>query len=303
MAFFQQTDMLPASLRLQRTGSNVPNLIVRWEMCRRVRIFNFAERICESFTTFTTFLQLSGWFKHKIHLSNKITTAIMFKQIIASLFFAAVAAKVKKGDKKGKSMKKNPSDEMEDITLYITNLSVGQPFAPFFVMTHNDMVPPLYKFGDPSSAALAMLAENGNPGDLINMYSGLDGVGKVFSFKEDAPYFGGESLAIEVPVSEDYPYVTIAAMAIHTNDCFVAINGMMLKKGDTLFLPGLDSGSEENNESCDSIPGPACPSDPANIASGNGEGFVHVHRGFFGIGDLLQELYDWRNPMAQVKVM
>ena len=39
-----------------------------------------------------------------------------------------------------------------------------------------------------------------------------------------------------------------------------------------------------------------------NIASGNGEGFVHIHRGFFGKGDLSQSGYDWRNPMMRVEM-
>jgi hypothetical protein len=30
---------------------------------------------------------------------------------------------------------------------------------------------------------------------------------------------------------------------------------------------------------------------------------VHVHRGFFGIGDLPQYIYDWRNPLIRVEMM
>ena len=37
---------------------------------------------------------------------------------------------------------------------------------------------------------------------------------------------------------------------------------------------------------------------------GGGEGFVHVHRGFFGIGDVLSQAgYDWRNPMVRYEIM
>jgi hypothetical protein len=91
--------------------------------------------------------------------------------------------------------------------------------------------------------------------------------------------------------------------AINTNDCFVAINGMKLEVGQVFTGPGYDSGSEANNENCNSIPGPACAAvDPSNQADGNGEGFVHVHRGFFGIGTDVPPLranrYDWRNPMV-----
>ena len=40
-----------------------------------------------------------------------------------------------------------------------------------------------------------------------------------------------------------------------------------------------------------------------NFSDGNGEGFVHVHRGFFGVGgELTAKGYDWRNPMMRVEV-
>jgi hypothetical protein len=70
-----------------------------------------------------------------------------------------------------------------------------------------------------------------------------------------------------------------------------------------LDTPGLDSGTEENNENCSSIPGPNCTAiAPGNTADENGEGFVHVHRGVIGVGDLPLDT-DWRNPMMRVAVM
>ena len=33
----------------------------------------------------------------------------------------------------------------------------------------------------------------------------------------------------------------------------------------------------------------------------DGEGFIHVHRGVHGIGDLDAAEYDWRNPMLRVE--
>ena len=99
-------------------------------------------------------------------------------------------------------------------------------------------------------------------------------------------------------------YVTIASMAINTNDCFVALNSMKIGKGEEYYLNGLDSGTEANDELCANIPGPAC----AMMDSGNdmeplpSEGLVHVHRGFHGVGDLAAAGYDWRNPMVRVYV-
>lgn len=61
------------------------------------------------------------------------------------------------------------------------------------------------------------------------------------------------------------------------------------------------SGTEENNELCSHIPGPACSRRSGNEEAGPGEGFVHVHRGFYGIGgDLSADEYGWTNPVAEV---
>ncbi|CAM9888429.1 unnamed protein product, partial [Scytosiphon promiscuus] len=59
-------------------------------------------------------------------------------------------------------------------------------------------------------------------------------------------------------------------------------------------------GTEVNNELCTSIPGPGCDEDSGNIQNAPGEGFIHVHRGFHGVGDLAESSYDWRNPVAEV---
>eukprot|EP00541_Cyclophora_tenuis_P019293 CAMPEP_0116553714 /NCGR_PEP_ID=MMETSP0397-20121206/7197_1 /TAXON_ID=216820 /ORGANISM="Cyclophora tenuis, Strain ECT3854" /LENGTH=166 /DNA_ID=CAMNT_0004078809 /DNA_START=227 /DNA_END=727 /DNA_ORIENTATION=+ len=163
---------------------------------------------------------------------------------------------------------------------------------------------PLYRRGQPASPALARLAEDGTPSQLVEFYTQNSmGVLSTSIHNDGAPYVGGESTEIEVTLNRNYPMVTIATMAINTNDCFVSINGMVLRDGMVLDLPGLDAGSEENNEMCSSIPGPGCMMTSGNVASGNGEGFVHVHRGFHGVGDLLpQSRYDWRNPMMRVVV-
>jgi len=84
---------------------------------------------------------------------------------------------------------------------------------------------------------------------------------------------------MQTEVSEDYSLVIIAKMAIISNDCFTALNVVRLYPGMVLDLPGLDAGSEENDEKCNSISGPGCASISGdNVISRNGEGFVRVHR-------------------------
>lgn len=168
-------------------------------------------------------------------------------------------------------------------------------------MVHNDEPDALYALGDKANEELASLAENGITGPLKELYEDMDGVAMVDS--TEGLLFPGDSTTITVRVSDDYPLVTIASMAVNTNDCFVALNGSYLMDGAVLDTPGLDAGSEENNEMCSSIPGPMCAEVDGNVSSGNGEGFVHVHRGIQGVGDLEGKSADWRNPMMRVSVM
>ena len=190
-----------------------------------------------------------------------------------------------------------------EITLKITNLTYLQPFSSFLVILHNRDADPLFVLGEGASDELAVLAEDGNPGPLLAKYDGAFGVKYAEVHEMGAPYFGGEVAYIKVPYERNYPYISIASMAINTNDCFVALNGVYLSPGQVLDVPGYDSGTEVNNELCSSIPGPACPSGSGNVRSGNGEGYVHVHRGFKGVGDRLSSAgYDWRNPMMKVEV-
>jgi len=183
-------------------------------------------------------------------------------------------------------------------------LTIIPAFGSFFVLVHNKKATPLFTSGKPASEALSILVHDGNPAALVAVYKGVPGVLSSTIFEIGSPYEGGRDPAvIKVTISEEFPLVTIATMALNTNDCFVSINGLKLTPGMTLDVPGLDAGVEENNELCTSIPGPACPADSGNVKSGNGEGFVHIHRGFFGIGGALSEAeYDWRNPMVRVLV-
>ena len=187
----------------------------------------------------------------------------------------------------------------------VTNMAFQQPMSRFFASVHGAAAVPLYTIGQPATEALALLAENGDPQPLVDFYSREEtqGVGDA-AIVTDGALVPGQPRSFIVPTSFAFPFVSFASMAINTNDCFVGVSGILLQDNLKLTVPGLDAGSEENNELCSSIPGPACANiTAANVRSGNGEGFVHVHRGFFGIGpDLSQAGYDWRNPMLQIEV-
>ncbi|CAM9484133.1 unnamed protein product [Ectocarpus sp. 12 AP-2014] len=122
----------------------------------------------------------------------------------------------------------------------------------------------------------------------------------------EAPLFPGDTwrgiMTVDESICPGAQY-SVVSMLINTNDAFVGIDSNRLVGIEKVFPPAFDTGTEANNELCTHIPGPACPADSGNIEDGPGEGFIHVSRGFHGVGpDLGEANYDWRNPVAEVVV-
>ena len=85
-------------------------------------------------------------------------------------------------------------------------------------------------------------------------------------------------------------------MLSNTNDGFIGASGIEIYDR-RLTLVGYDAGSEANSESCAYIPGPAC-GNHRHDDTAAAEGYVHVHAGVHGGGDLDPARHDWRNPVA-----
>lgn len=188
----------------------------------------------------------------------------------------------------------------------VTNLTRGQQFTPILVATHKEGVR-LFNLGDPASPELATLAEEGNTTPLTGLLLSTPGVNEVVT----APGLlnPGASRTVTVAAHAQFDHLSVAAMLIPTNDGFFAVNGVAGPKGNnTLMLlsPAYDAGSERNDELCASIPGPSfteCGGPGGGGApSGNEEGYVHIHAGIHGIGDLNAAMRDWRNPVARIVI-
>ena len=108
-----------------------------------------------------------------------------------------------------------------------------------------------------------------------------------------------------VKMADDFKYVTVTSMLIPTNDAFIAVNGVKGPKSNhgpkVIMSPAYDAGSEPNDELCSNIPGPVCGGDGGSPAA-SGEGYVHIHAGIQGIGDLNSADFDWRNPTAKITI-
>ncbi len=184
----------------------------------------------------------------------------------------------------------------------ITNLTVGQSFTPFLLTSHRNAPALLFAPGAPASDALAALAEGGDTAPLQALLDADPRVGA--SVAGNTLLDPGQSLSLSIAARPGRDRLSLAAMLIPTNDAFVALQNVALPRGHhsrTLYAPAYDAGSEPNDELCVSIPGPVCQG--AGGSPGvSGEGFVHIHSGIHGIGDLLPSQRDWRNPVARIVI-
>ena len=190
-----------------------------------------------------------------------------------------------------------------DVT--ITNLTHAIIFTPVLVASHRRPVT-VFELGAPASDDLRKLAEGGN---VAPMTATLEGNSDVVEVKNSGgPLLPGKSVTVSVSAAHGAKFISVGSMMLPTNDGFIGLNSAEVpKRGSvTYFSPGYDSGSEANDELCDNIPGPPCfgegyppmGDDPVN------EGYVHIHRGIQGVGNLPlgAAVYDWRNPVARITV-
>jgi len=171
--------------------------------------------------------------------------------------------------------------------------------APFrSTRTRKDSEP-----GAPASAEITAIAEGGDT-------SGLTAVLEADPHVVDVQNSGGlllpgDSVTVIVSAKHGARRISLASMMLPTNDGFIGLDSVRAPKRGSLtyYSPGYDGGTEPNDELCLNIPGPTCAGDgPSPEANPGDEGYVHIHRGMHGIGDLNASVYDWRNPVARITI-
>ena len=209
------------------------------------------------------------------------------------------------------------ADDMRTYEVKITNLTRGQRFTPVLVASHKEGVK-LFQLGSPASPQLKTIAEEGNPGPLAALLRANPDVNEVVISPAPPPASNlvdpGETITLTVLAGGQFDHFSVAAMLIPTNDGFFALNGVKGPRGNeslTVLSPAYDAGTERNDETCASIPGPGfiecvTPSNPGGngggASPGGGEGYVHIHAGIHGIGNMTAAQRDWRNPVAKITI-
>jgi hypothetical protein len=187
----------------------------------------------------------------------------------------------------------------------VTNLTRGQQFTPILAVSHRASLR-LFRAGAPASGELRVLAEEGDTAPFVASLTpdaavtqvlpgqGLTNPGASFTFVIEGRPFGGR--------------LSLAAMLIPTNDTFFALDAVDLPEGfgeERHYANAYDSGTEVNDESCASIPGPffaECKGSGGGGRVGGGEGYVYIGNGMHGVGDFNAAVRDWNNPVALVRI-
>lgn len=196
--------------------------------------------------------------------------------------------------------------EQQRLAVTVTNLTRGQRFTPILVASHSAAVR-LFDLGQPASPELARVAEEGDTAPLATLLGANPGVLDVQV--GDGLLDPGQSRTVTIRTRGSLDLVSVVAMLIPTNDGFFALGGVKGPEGNgtsVFFSPAYDAGSEVNDERCASIPGPGfdeCGGPGGGAApSGGEEGYVHIHAGIHGSGDMDRGRRDWRNPVARVTI-
>jgi hypothetical protein len=202
------------------------------------------------------------------------------------------------------------TQEKTKYEISITNLTRGQYFTPPLVVIHKSGVR-LFTLGEPVSPQFASLVEDANPSALGTILAGLPEVREVITEAappENALVAPGKSGTWTVETSAAYNQISLISSLVPTNDAFIAIHGVTAPKGEatlSFFIPAYDAGSERNDELCASLFAPSiaeCGGTGGGGHPGGGEGFVYIHNGIHGVGNLNAALRDWGNPVARVLV-
>lgn len=184
----------------------------------------------------------------------------------------------------------------------ITNLTKKQVLTPPILISHRNSYV-LFSVTRPASAELAALAEGGDTQPLAALLSTRNDVGEVVS--SAAPIPPGSAITLTIKSKGRFNRLSLAGMLATSNDAFFALKGIRLPNEGSRSRGAVayDAGSEANTELCSDIPGPPCAADSGNQRVTNGaEGFVHIHNGIHGTGDLNAANMDWHNPVAMVTI-
>jgi hypothetical protein len=194
-----------------------------------------------------------------------------------------------------------PAAAQSTVTVHITNIS-KQIISPPVAVSHSWMAR-VFSPGKPASAELAALAEDGDPSGLVAALEADENVLDVAV--ADGLLMPGQTVSLDLAVTGFFDRISAVGMLVTTNDAFFGLENLRFRGSSTSVVrttaPAYDAGTEYNSESCAFIPGPPC-GNPLVRDTPGAEGFIHVHSGLHGTGDLSPAEWGWQNPVVRIAI-
>jgi len=202
----------------------------------------------------------------------------------------------------------------------LQNLTEGQALTPPLVATH-EFEASLFMVGEPASAEIQAIAENGNNmpmhdmlmanPDVLEVTTGTTGPLVPTSNPGNTDFT--DSADIMVTADPSARFLSLVSMLICTNDGFTGLNGLPLplEGADIVLTSGYDAGTEMNTEDYTDLV-PPCQGlfGVSSGKMGTGEtnpmlaenGVISYHGGIQGGADLVPEDKGWKNPVAKITI-
>lgn len=194
-------------------------------------------------------------------------------------------------------------------TVSVKNLTPNQPLSPLAILAHNAQYS-LFEIGQPSSNPLEVMAEGGDNSNLLaesanngNVGYSVSGTGVILPGASDSV-----SLTIDTSVAQQ---LSVASMLVNTNDGFVGetqldIGSLAIGESLNMNMAVWDAGTEANDESAATIPGPAAGGEGYNSIRDDNDR-VSFHAGVISQDDglassVLNATHRFLNPGARLTI-
>lgn len=191
----------------------------------------------------------------------------------------------------------------------VTNLTGNQPLSPLAAAVHFGGYTG-WEIGIPASAGLENLAESGDPTGFLAEAAGNSDVVVTGSGSGVIVPGGSDTVALTTAESPDLR-LTCATMLVNTNDAFTGIADVLvgdlgIGESKRILVHPYDAGTEANDETASTIPGPAAGGEGFN-AERLDRDFVSAHSGVVtgddGLGtSVLDESHRFLSPVAAILI-
>lgn len=204
------------------------------------------------------------------------------------------------------------------LEISVTNITGGNTFTPVLTAAHSNQIY-LFKTGMMATDALATMAEGGNVAPLAAMIADSNA-----GVSATAPGMTPAGMSNSVMLdSMDYPYLSLTAMILPSNDGFIGLDSWMIPQVSgtyTIRINSYDAGSELNDEiinGAGALGSPGIPGAPGGQGGMNAMGipgvmesnYVHPHPGVIGdfdkeggYSDVNAAVHKWQDPVALVTI-